>query len=110
MFNSFFEQSAADQAKNNFFMQWGLSSTFDSVGSKVFLNKTAGQLLFDGYEDPLLSIAEWIGTKSSVPIDKFGWFYKVNKERKLLKATFLTSKESVMNLKQRVLKMRLQCY
>ena len=58
-------------------MQWGLSSTLDSIGSQVFIRKTAGELLFDGYEDPLLSIAEWIGTKSSVPIDKFGWFYKV---------------------------------
>ena len=59
-------------------MAWGLSSTFDATESKVFINRTVGELLFDGYEDPLLSIAEWVGTTSNIPIDKFGWFYKVS--------------------------------
>ena len=45
--------------------------------SALFVNRTAGELLFDGYEDQLLAIAEWSGTKSRTPLDKFGYFYKV---------------------------------
>ena len=59
-------------------MQWGLSSTFEMTESKVFLTKTAGELLFDGYEDSLLSIAEMMTPTTTIPIDKFGWFYKVS--------------------------------
>ena len=37
-----------------------------------------GELLFDGYEDPILKIgASFNKEKRTVPIDRFGWFYKV---------------------------------
>jgi len=63
-------------------MQWGLSSTFDSLEiESIFVTKTAGELLFDGYEDPLLAIAEWMGQSTGGGGDgggKFGWFYGRN--------------------------------
>lgn len=54
-----------------------LDTVFSSISATLFVNKTVGELLFDGYEDELLSIAQMSGAKTRVPMDKFGWFYKV---------------------------------
>ena len=51
---------------------------FHSIEASLFVNKSIGELLFEGYEDQLLAIAEWAGQKSRTPLDKMGWFYKVN--------------------------------
>lgn len=71
---------AADAAKENFFMQWGLADIFSSMQAKLFVNKTVGELLFDGYDDELVSIGDAYteDEDKSVPMDKFGWFYKRN--------------------------------
>lgn len=63
--------------------------------AQLFVNKTIGELLFDGYEDPVLQIAslneeeedefDMFGEEEeinepepfAIPMDKFGWFYKV---------------------------------
>ena len=50
----------------------------DSMQSELFVNRTVGQLLFEGYEDELLALAEMVGEKSRTPLDRFGYFYKVN--------------------------------
>lgn len=51
-------------------------------GSEVFITKTVSQLLFEGYEDPLLDLADKIPPALGIEIpqgyDKFGWFYNVN--------------------------------
>jgi len=64
--------------------------------AQLFVNKTIGELLFDGYEDPVLQIAslneeeedefDMFGEEEeinepepfTIPMDKFGWFYKRN--------------------------------
>lgn len=64
--------------------------------AQLFVNKTIGELLFDGYEDPVLQIAslneeeedefDMFGEEEeinepepfTIPMDKFGWFYKVS--------------------------------
>lgn len=50
------------------------------TGQKIYIQKKVGDLLFFGYKDPLLDIADslpkFIGV--DIPFDKFGWFYKVN--------------------------------
>lgn len=47
--------------------------------NKPYVTRTAGELIFDGYEDPLLDIA--IKLKAFFPIDipfkKVGWLYGV---------------------------------
>ena len=49
----------------------------------MFLTKTVGEILFDGYTDELVTIADSFKEeeeekgRNSVPMDKFGWFYKV---------------------------------
>ena len=67
-------------AGRNMFARWTLSSVIDSLEAKVFINRTVGELLFEGYEDPLLSLADWVGDEigTVMPTDRFGWFYKVN--------------------------------
>ncbi len=44
---------------------------------KIHITKTAGELLFDGYDDPMIRIAKDmpILDAGDIPFDKFGWFY-----------------------------------
>ncbi|KRT84850.1 hypothetical protein AMK59_2246 [Oryctes borbonicus] len=52
-----------------------LSTTLEKV-------TTVGELLFDGYEDKLISLAHSMPQMKSLPIpnyNKFGWFYEVSK-------------------------------
>ncbi|PSN44095.1 hypothetical protein C0J52_07656 [Blattella germanica] len=45
----------------------------------LYVTKTVGQLMFDGYEDELLNITSKLNiSQFSVPLDKFGWFYPRN--------------------------------
>lgn len=43
------------------------------VWSKLYVTKTAGELLFNGYEDRFLSKVKYVTGAQ----DKFGWFYQV---------------------------------
>jgi scavenger receptor class B, member 1 len=50
-------------------------------GQKVHLTKTAGEWLFEGYEDPIIGVAKEIASVldiGDIPFDKFGWFYSVS--------------------------------
>ena len=53
-----------------------LDMMLEWMGTKTFINRTAAELIFDGYEDELLAMAEWVG--EDVDDIKFGWFYGVN--------------------------------
>lgn len=47
---------------------------------EVHVTKTAGELLFEGYQDDMIDMAiEMAATDKSifVPYDRFGWFYGV---------------------------------
>jgi len=45
----------------------------------LFVTKTVGQLMFEGYEDELLNITSKLKVPEfSVPFDKFGWYYPRN--------------------------------
>ncbi|XP_023716223.1 protein croquemort isoform X2 [Cryptotermes secundus] len=45
----------------------------------LFVTKTVGQLMFEGYEDELLNITAALNVSEfQVPMDKFGWFYPRN--------------------------------
>jgi hypothetical protein len=44
----------------------------------LFVTKTVGQLMFEGYEDELLNITAALNVSEfHVPFDKFGWYYPV---------------------------------
>lgn len=45
----------------------------------LFVTKTVGQLMFEGYEDELLNITAALNVSEfHVPFDKFGWYYPRN--------------------------------
>ena len=66
-----------EKIRGQYWDSFMLDSTLQMIEATLFVNKTVGELLFDGYEDTLLAIAAMAGTKSRAPMDKFGWFYKV---------------------------------
>ncbi|KAG5684261.1 hypothetical protein PVAND_013497 [Polypedilum vanderplanki] len=49
-------------------------------GNNVHVTKTAGEWLFDGFEDPMITLAKSNPFLTDIPtnFDKFGWFYKKN--------------------------------
>merc|ERR1712142_1420161 len=68
----------------------GMLSTIEA---RIFVKRTIGQLLFDGYEDTVMDIGSSLDSEdeyfeyeeeeqeedpNKVPMDKFGWFYKRN--------------------------------
>ena len=70
--------TAAEAARGNFFMEWGVSDMLDSLGTEIFVRKTVGELLFEGYEDEILDIGSALEqVEGDVVLDKFGFFYKV---------------------------------
>jgi scavenger receptor class B protein 1 len=41
------------------------------------VTKTAAELMFEGYEDDMITMAKSFGSMGQVPFDRVGWFYKV---------------------------------
>lgn len=76
------------QVKKCFFPKNG-----ELLQADLFINKTVGEILFDGYEDELITLADSFKeneydeeeeeeleeekTTTKMPMDKFAWFYKV---------------------------------
>jgi hypothetical protein len=50
---------------------------------KLHVQKTAAQLMFDGYEDNLIQTAKILNIKK-IPFDKFGWWYMKNASGELM--------------------------
>ena len=84
---------SAEFVRGNFFMEWGISDMLATIQASIFVKKTVGELLFDGYADTVMDIQSSFGedygeedlsggageeNKDKIPMDKFGWFYKVN--------------------------------
>ena len=74
------QQAALAHASNmSWLMQWGLFETISALDSQAFITRTAAELLFDGYDDTLLSVADMMNEdENAPPMDKFGWFYQVS--------------------------------
>ncbi|XP_052122947.1 protein peste-like isoform X1 [Frankliniella occidentalis] len=52
-----------------------------STNQKISIRRTVGQFLFDGYQDPLITVASTVPGLAGIAIpnfDKFGWFYTRN--------------------------------
>ena len=49
-----------------------------TLEAEIFVRKTVGELMFEGYEDKIMDIGSHLGEiEGDVVFDKFGWFYKV---------------------------------
>ncbi|XP_066245545.1 protein peste-like [Euwallacea similis] len=62
----------------NFFVKKGLDILLQSMGMNVNATHGAGEVMFDGYEDPLLNVGNKFGLSKFPNFDKFGWFYTRN--------------------------------
>ena len=69
---------SAEFARGSFFMEWGISDMLATLEATLFVNKTVGELLFEGYEDEVLKMGKMM--EDDANMDKFGWFYNVSIE------------------------------
>jgi len=69
--------ATAEYGRGVWAMEWANSALF-STRQGLFVEKTARQILFEGYSDPLLDMGSLFAATSGIPMDKFGWFYKRN--------------------------------
>ncbi|KAL3269242.1 hypothetical protein HHI36_008323 [Cryptolaemus montrouzieri] len=69
---------AVDKARKwNFFYRRGLSVALNTMPYESI--RTIDELLFNGYEDPLLKMANYLPFLNDVPdMEKFAWFYMRN--------------------------------
>jgi len=70
-------QFAAAESARGSWSAGGLAMTL-SWRSSLFVKKTARQLLFEGFTDPLLTVGSMFNQGSDIPMDRFGWFYGRN--------------------------------
>lgn len=64
-----------------FIRQKGLSMGLAMFGHGISVSRLAGELMFEGYEDPLIDLAKSLPastTGGAPPVDKFGLFYERN--------------------------------
>lgn len=59
---------------------YAISSAFRVTGETLWLTKTVGEFLYEGYTDPLLTIASRVPQLAQTRFsgDKFAWFYRRN--------------------------------
>lgn len=71
---------AGVKAKNwSFFKKMGLSMTLNTYGQKIYVTKTVGELLFDGYEDEMVTMSRNLPIfGEEAHVDRVGFFYKVD--------------------------------
>jgi scavenger receptor class B protein 1 len=53
---------------------------FKMYDKQIHVTKTAGEWLFEGFNDPMIDLAKNNPFLNDIPamFDKFGWFYKVS--------------------------------
>ena len=48
---------AAEFARGSYFMEWGISDMLANLEANIFIRKSVGELLFEGYRDDVMTIA-----------------------------------------------------
>ncbi|XP_063242450.1 protein peste-like isoform X2 [Bacillus rossius redtenbacheri] len=63
-----------------YILQTSLSLILDTSGKRPHMTHTVGEMLFEGYEEPLIAVGSKLAfiSKLNIPFDKFGWFYQRN--------------------------------
>lgn len=88
---------SAQFAQGDFFMEWGISDMLSTLQARIFIKRTIGELLFEGYEDSVMEMAsisdgeeeeydffeaaeeeEYAVKEEASSGGKFGWFYQRN--------------------------------
>ncbi|ETN61545.1 scavenger receptor class B, croquemort type [Anopheles darlingi] len=77
--------SAASKAKYwGYLKQKGVSMGFTLYDQQINVVKTAGELLFDGYEDNMVLMGKHMFQDVEIPFDRVGWFYTRNNSADLI--------------------------
>ncbi|CAG9804192.1 unnamed protein product [Chironomus riparius] len=61
----------------NAFKQYGVSTSLNTFGQKIHVVKSAREMLFDGYADPLMTIGSWFSSDAA-DFDTVGYMVKKN--------------------------------
>jgi len=69
--------AAGESARGSVFQEYMMAGVL-SPRNSLFVTRPAREWLFEGFEDPLLTIGSLFKPDSKIPMDKFGWFYKRN--------------------------------
>ena len=48
---------SAEFARGSYFMEWAISDMLANLEATIFVRKTVGELLFEGYQDDVMTIA-----------------------------------------------------
>ncbi|RZC34759.1 croquemort-like, partial [Asbolus verrucosus] len=65
----------------SYLIRKGLSMSLSSITPTIHLTRTVSEMLFEGYKDPLITMAKslpFLAGNSLPPWDRFGWFYTRN--------------------------------
>merc|ERR1719360_330780 len=65
---------SAEFARGNYFMEWGISDMLANLEATIFVRKTVGELLFEGYEDDVMTIAADMNGDTSSADDYYGGY------------------------------------
>ena len=69
---------SAELSRGSYFMEWGTSDMLSTLNATIFIKKTVGELLFDGYRDSLIDLGSAFGDMEAgfdgdtIVLDKFG--------------------------------------
>lgn len=98
----FLLQSAAYAARDwHYLVKKGLSLSISSMMKSIYNVQRVGDVLFDGYPDPLLTMAAKIPllAKNKIPLmDKFGWFYGVSMGKTIVLKLLLRFRHNLDNI------------
>lgn len=77
----YLQQSAAEKGRySDYVRAKSIALGLKLYGQEIHVTKTAGEMLFEGYEDDMISLAKQLPflAGEEVPFDRVGWFYMRN--------------------------------
>ena len=60
---------SAEFVRGSFFMEWGISDMLANLEASIFVKKTVGELLFEGYEDDVMTIGADMNSEAGTTDD-----------------------------------------
>lgn len=63
----------------HYLVRIGANFLLEEKHTKLYVSKTVRELIFEGYDDPLMDLVQKLNiTAFKVPFKKFGWFVEVS--------------------------------
>lgn len=75
----------------HYIVRIGANFLLEEKHTKLYVSKSVGDLLFDGYDDPLIDLAKKLNISAfNVPFKRFGWFVDVSFTIRTLFGSYLS--------------------